>query len=175
MYAFTFEAPSSTAAAADLIAQGGKLLAGGQSLLPSMRLRLANPEKIIALNSIPELAGICRDGNALVIGAMTRHADVAASAEVKAAIPALADLAAHIGDRQVRARGTLGGSVANNDPAACYPAALLALDATVRTDRREIAADGFFTGLSVGALTRLARRLLSLACASPGVGNSGNW
>ena len=80
MYAFTFEAPSSTAAAADLIAQGGKLLAGGQSLLPSMRLRLANPEKIIDLNSIPELAGICRDGNALVIGAMTRHADVAASA-----------------------------------------------------------------------------------------------
>ena len=152
MYAFTFEAPSSTAAAADLIAQGGKLLAGGQSLLPSMRLRLANPEKIIDLNSIPELAGICRDGNALVIGAMTRHADVAASAEVKAAIPALADLAAHIGDRQVRARGTLGGSVANNDPAACYPSAVLGLNATVITNQREIAADAFFVGMYTTAL-----------------------
>ena len=152
MYAFTFEAPSSTAAAADLIAQGGKLLAGGQSLLPSMRLRLANPEKIIDLNSIPELAGICRDGNALVIGAMTRHADVAASAEVKAAIPALADLAAHIGDRQVRARGTLGGSVANNDPAACYPSAVLGLNATVIANQREIAADAFFVGMYTTAL-----------------------
>ena len=127
MYAFTFENPSSTAAAAQLIAQGGKLLAGGQSLLPSMRLRLANPEKIVDLNNIPELAGIRREGNALVIGAMTRHMDVANSADVKAAIPALADLAAHIGDRQVRARGTLGGSVANNDPAACYPSAVLGL------------------------------------------------
>ena len=152
MYAFTFEAPSSTAAAADLIAQGGKLLAGGQSLLPSMRLRLANPEKIIDLNSIPELTGIYRDGNALVIGAMSRHADVAASAEVKAAIPALADLAAHIGDRQVRARGTLGGSVANNDPAACYPSAVLGLNATVITNQREIAADAFFVGMYTTAL-----------------------
>ncbi len=140
MYAFTFEAPASTTAAAQLIAQGGKLLAGGQSLLPSMRLRLANPEKIVDLNSIAELAGIRREGNALVIGAMTRHADVAASGEVKAAIPALADLAAGIGDRQVRARGTLGGSVANNDPAACYPSAVLGLGATVITNRREIAA-----------------------------------
>jgi carbon-monoxide dehydrogenase medium subunit len=117
-----------------------------------MRLRLANPEKIIDLNSIPELAGICRDGNALVIGAMTRHADVAASAEVKAAIPALADLAAHIGDRQVRARGTLGGSVANNDPAACYPSAVLGLNATVITNQREIAADAFFVGMYTTAL-----------------------
>ena len=146
MYAFTFEAPASTAAAGQLIAQGGKLLAGGQSLLPSMRLRLANPEKIVDLNSIAELAGIRREGNALVIGAMTRHADVAASGEVKAAIPALADLAAGIGDRQVRARGTLGGSVANNDPAACYPSAVLGLGATVITNRREIAADDFFCG-----------------------------
>ena len=151
MYAFTFEAPSSTAAAADLIAQGGKLLAGGQSLLPSMRLRLANPEKIIDLNSIPELAGICRDGNALVIGAMTRHADVAARAEVKAAIPALAGLAAHIG-RHVRARGTRGGSVANNDPAACYPSAVLGPNATVITNQREIAADAFFVGMYTTAL-----------------------
>ena len=147
MYAFTFEAPSSTAAAAQLIAQGGKLLAGGQSLLPSMRLRLANPEKIVDLNGIAELAGIRREGNALVIGAMTRHMDVAASSEVKSAIPALADLAAHIGDRQVRARGTLGGSVANNDPAACYPSAVLGLGATVITNRRVIKADDFFVGM----------------------------
>ncbi len=152
MYAFTFEAPASTAAAAQLIAQGGKLLAGGQSLLPSMRLRLANPEKIVDLNGIAELAGIRREGNALVIGAMTRHADVAASGEVKAAIPALADLAAGIGDRQVRARGTLGGSVANNDPAACYPSAVLGLGATVLTNRREIAADDFFVGMYTTAL-----------------------
>ena len=152
MYAFTFEAPASTAAAAQLIAQGGKLLAGGQSLLPSMRLRLANPEKIVDLNSIAELAGIRREGNALVIGAMTRHADVAASGEVKAAIPALADLAAGIGDRQVRARGTLGGSVANNDPAACYPSAVLGLGATVHTTQRQIAADDFFQGMFTTAL-----------------------
>lgn len=152
MYAFTFENPTTTAAAAQLMAQGGKLLAGGQSLLPSMRLRLANPEKIVDLNNVPELAGIRREGNALVIGAMTRHMDVANSAEVKAALPALADLAAHIGDRQVRARGTLGGSVANNDPAACYPCAVLGLGATVITDRREIAADDFFVGMYTTAL-----------------------
>lgn len=152
MYAFTYETPASVADAARLAAAGGKPIAGGQSLLPSMRLRLANPGQIIDLNGIPELAGIRREGNALVIGAMARHMDVAASAEVKAAIPALADLAAHIGDRQVRARGTLGGSVANNDPAACYPSAVLALGATVITDQREIAADDFFVGMYTTAL-----------------------
>ncbi|KRC24775.1 MULTISPECIES: FAD binding domain-containing protein [unclassified Acidovorax] len=152
MYAFTYETPASVADAARLAAAGGKAIAGGQSLLPSMRLRLANPGQIIDLNGIPELAGIRREGNALVIGAMARHMDVAASADVKAAIPALADLAAHIGDRQVRARGTLGGSVANNDPAACYPSAVLALGATVITDQREIAADDFFVGMYTTAL-----------------------
>lgn len=152
MYAFTYETPASVADAARLAAAGGKPIAGGQSLLPSMRLRLANPGQIIDLNGIPELAGIRREGNALVIGAMARHMDVAGSAEVKAAIPALADLAAHIGDRQVRARGTLGGSVANNDPAACYPSAVLALGATVITDQREIAADDFFVGMYTTAL-----------------------
>ncbi len=152
MYAFTYETPASVADAARLAAAGGKPIAGGQSLLPSMRLRLANPGQIIDLNGIPELAGIRREGNALVIGAMARHMDVAASADVKAAIPALADLAAHIGDRQVRARGTLGGSVANNDPAACYPSAVLALGATVITDQREIAADDFFLGMYTTAL-----------------------
>jgi len=152
MYAFTYETPASVADAARLAAAGGKPIAGGQSLLPSMRLRLANPGQIIDLNGIPELAGIRREGNALVIGAMARHMDVAASADVKAAIPALADLAAHIGDRQVRARGTLGGSVANNDPAACYPSAVLGLGATVITDQREIAADDFFVGMYTTAL-----------------------
>jgi len=129
MYAFTFEAPATVADAAALAQAGGKLLAGGQTLLPSMKLRLSAPEQVVDLNRIPSLAGIRREGQAFVIGAMTRHADVAANAELQAAIPALANLAAHIGDRQVRARGTLGGSVANNDPAACYPSALLALGA----------------------------------------------
>lgn len=152
MYAFTYETPASVADAARLAAAGSKPIAGGQSLLPSMRLRLANPGQIIDLNGIPELAGIRREGNALVIGAMARHMDVAASADAKAAIPALADLAAHIGDRQVRARGTLGGSVANNDPAACYPSAVLGLGATVITDQREIAADDFFVGMYTTAL-----------------------
>ncbi|WP_027477033.1 FAD binding domain-containing protein [Curvibacter gracilis] len=152
MYAFTFEAPATVADAAALAQAGGKLLAGGQSLLPSMKLRLSAPEQVVDLNRIPSLAGIRREGQAFVIGAMTRHADVAANTELQAAIPALADLAAHIGDRQVRARGTLGGSVANNDPAACYPSALLALGATVITDRREIAADDFFLGMYTTAL-----------------------
>ena len=152
MYAFTFERPASTAEAARLAASGAKLLAGGQTLLASMKLRLASPEQLADLGAIRELAGIRRAGNAVVIGAMTRHADVAASAEVQSAIPALADLAAHIGDRQVRAMGTLGGSVANNDPAACYPSAVLGLGATVETNQRQIAADDFFTGMFSTAL-----------------------
>lgn len=152
MYAFTFERPSSTADAARLAAGGAKLLAGGQTLLASMKLRLSNPEQLADLGGVKELAGIRKEGNALVIGAMTRHADVAASADVKAAIPALADLAGHIGDKQVRAMGTLGGSVANNDPAACYPSAVLALGGTVHTNQRKIAADDFFTGMFSTAL-----------------------
>lgn len=152
MYAFTYERPSTAAAAAQLAGAGGKLLAGGQSLLPSMRLRLSNPGQVVDLGGVAELAGIRREGNALVIGAMTRHADVAESAEVWAAIPALAQLAAGIGDRQVRARGTLGGSVANNDPAACYPSAVLGLSATVVTTKRQIAADDFFLGMYTTAL-----------------------
>jgi aerobic carbon-monoxide dehydrogenase medium subunit len=152
MYAFTFERPSTTADAANLAAGGAKVLAGGQTLLASMKLRLSSPEKLADLGGIAELAGIKREGNALVIGAMTRHADVASSADVKSAIPALADLAAHIGDRQVRAMGTLGGSVANNDPSACYPSAVLALGATVHTTQRKIAADDFFTGMFATAL-----------------------
>jgi carbon-monoxide dehydrogenase medium subunit len=153
MYTFTFERPASTADAAKLAANSNaKVLAGGQTLLASMKLRLANPEQLVDLGAIAELAGVRKDGNALVIGAMTRHADVAANADVKSALPALADLAAGIGDRQVRAMGTIGGSVANNDPAACYPAAVLALNATVQTTQRKIAADDFFQGLFATAL-----------------------
>jgi carbon-monoxide dehydrogenase medium subunit len=152
MYAFTFERPASTADAAKLAAAGGKVLAGGQTLLASMKLRLSSSEQIVDLGGIGDLAGICKDGNAIVIGAMTRHADVATNAEVKAAIPALAALANGIGDRQVRAMGTIGGSVANNDPSACYPSALLALGATVHTTQRKIAADDFFQGMFATAL-----------------------
>jgi carbon-monoxide dehydrogenase medium subunit len=117
-----------------------------------MKLRLSQADQLVDLAGIKELTGICRDGNALVIGAMTRHADVASHADVKSLIPALADLAGHIGDRQVRAMGTLGGSVANNDPAACYPSAVLALGATVHTNSRKIAADDFFKGMFATAL-----------------------
>jgi len=152
MYAFQLERPTSTAEAARLAAAGARPLAGGQTLLASMKLRLVSAEQVVDLSAIGEVAGIRRDGNAVVIGAMTRHAEVAGSAEVKAAIPALADLAGGIGDRQVRNLGTLGGSLANNDPSACYPAAVLGLGATVNTTKRSIPADQFFTGLFSTAL-----------------------
>jgi carbon-monoxide dehydrogenase medium subunit len=152
MYAFTFERPTALAEATKRAAAGAKVLAGGQTLLASMKLRLASPETLVDLGAIQELSGIRREGNNLVIGAMARHAEVAHSADVKSAIPALADLAGHIGDRQVRTLGTMGGSVANNDPAACYPAAVLALGATVHTTARKIAADDFFAGMFTTAL-----------------------
>ena len=152
MYAFTFERPTTTAAAAQLAAAGATVLAGGQTLLASMKLRLSAPEQLADLGGIAELATIRREGNNVVIGAMATHAAVADSAEVKTAIPALADLAGHIGDRQVRTMGTLGGSVANNDPAACYPSAVLALGGTVHTTQRKIEADAFFTGMFSTAL-----------------------
>ncbi len=152
MYAFTFERPASLTEAAKAAGTGGKALAGGQTLLASMKLRLANPERVVDLGGVAELAGIRREGDTLLIGAMTRHAAVASNAEVQAAIPALADLAGGIGDRQVRALGTLGGSVANNDPAACYPSAVLALNATVHTTQRKITADDFFQGMFTTAL-----------------------
>jgi carbon-monoxide dehydrogenase medium subunit len=117
-----------------------------------MRLGMSQPEALADLSCLPGMAGITVSGGVVRVGAMTTHAQVAASAEVQTAIPALADLASRIGDRQVRNRGTLGGSVANADPAACYPAALVGLGATVHTDRRDIAADNFFTGLYQTAL-----------------------
>lgn len=152
MYAFAYERPANEADALRLIQAGGQALAGGQTLLGSMKLRLASPEQLIDLGAVTELAGIRKEAGAIVVGAMTRHVDVAESADVRAAIPALADLAGGIGDKQVRAMGTLGGSVANDDPAADYPAALLALGATVHTSSRKIPADDFFQGLFATAL-----------------------
>jgi carbon-monoxide dehydrogenase medium subunit len=152
MYSFTLERPTSTDQAVQHLANGARPLAGGQTMLASMKLRLADPGQVVDLGAIPDLAGIRRDGNTFVIGAMTRHAQVAASADIRAALPALANLAGNIGDRQVRAMGTLGGSVANNDPAACYPAAVLGLGATVNTTKRSIAADDFFQGMFTTAL-----------------------
>lgn len=152
MYAFTLEQPQSLADAKRLVGAGAQALAGGQTLIASLKQRLAQPGALVDLRSVPELRGVRREGNTLVIGAMTRHEDVAGNADVKASIPGLAALAGQIGDRQVRAMGTLGGSVANNDPAACYPSAVLALGATIVTDRREIAADAFFQGMYATAL-----------------------
>jgi len=153
MYAVEYQRAKSVAdAAAALAKTGGKALAGGQSLVGAMKLRLASPGTVVDLSGIAELKGIRKEGDAIMIGAMTTHADVAASAVVKQAIPALAKVAEGIGDRQVRNRGTLGGSLANNDPAADYPAAVLALGATVLTNKRKISADDFFRGMYETAL-----------------------
>ena len=152
MYAFTLERPTTLADAVKLASGGAKVLAGGQTLLASLKLRLSDPGQLVDIGGIAELAGIRKEGDAFRIGAMTRHLDVANNAELKAAFPALADLASRIGDRQVRAMGTIGGSVANNDPAACYPSAVLGAGATVITNKREIAADDFFQGLFSTAL-----------------------
>ena len=152
MYAFKYTRASDVSGAAAKAAAGARLLAGGQTLLPSMKLRLTSADEVVDLGGIASLSGIKREGNAIVIGAMTKHAAVASSADVQSAIPALADLAGHIGDRQVRAMGTIGGSLANNDPAACYPSAVLALGATVITNQRQIAAADFFTGMFSTAL-----------------------
>ena len=153
MQAFQYQAPASVAdAARAAAASGAKIIAGGQSLLGSIKLGLAAPEALVDLSAIGEIKGICIDGNNVVIGAMTTHAAVAESADVRRAIPGLAVLAGGIGDRAVRNRGTIGGSLANNYPAACYPAAVLGLGATIKTDRRSIAADDFFKGLYETAL-----------------------
>ncbi len=149
MQDFNFHRPGSIDEAKQALQQAveGKLLAGGQSLLPVMKLDLAAPSDLISLRDVPALGGIEVQGDQLFIGAAATHSEVAASDVVRGAIPALADLAGGIGDPQVRNRGTLGGSVAHADPAADYPAALLALDATVVTDAREIAAHEFLGGM----------------------------
>ena len=152
MYGFDYQRPADAQAAAAAFQGDARFLAGGQSLVQAMRLRLSQSERLVDLGGIAALKGIRVDGASVVIGAMTTHATVAASPEVRRAIPALAELAGGIGDPMVRNMGTLGGSVANADPAACYPAALLALGATVQTDRRGIPAEQFFTGLYETAL-----------------------
>ena len=152
MQAFSYSTPATVADAAKAAAAGAKLIAGGQTLLPSMKMGLAAPDALADLGAIADLKGITVAGGVVRIGAMTTHATVAASADVQKAIPALAALAGNIGDRQVRNRGTIGGSLANNDPAACYPAAVLGLGATVHTNTRTIAADDFFKGMFETAL-----------------------
>jgi aerobic carbon-monoxide dehydrogenase medium subunit len=154
MYDFNYHRPESLAAARRVLDDNDEamLLAGGMTLLPTMKLRLARPSDLVDLGSIDELQGITDEKSAVVIGATTSHADVAASEVVRSLVPVLADLAGRIGDPQVRNRGTLGGSVANSDPAADYPAAVLALNAIIRTERREIAADDWFLGMFETAL-----------------------
>jgi carbon-monoxide dehydrogenase medium subunit len=154
MYAFEYHRPGSVNEAASLLQTDaeGKLLAGGMTYIPTLKQRLAQPSSLIDLGAIAELKGIAVEGNELVIGAMTTHAEVARSKDVRGFIPAIASLADHIGDAQVRNRGTIGGSIANNDPAADYPGAVLGLKARVITNKREISGDDFFTGLFETAL-----------------------
>jgi len=153
MYAFEYHRPSSLDEAVALLTSDDiKPLAGGQTLIPTLKQRLAMPEALVDLGRIAALKGIRREGDAIVIGAGTTHAEVAASDVVRGAIPALADLAGRIGDVQVRNRGTLGGSVANADPAADYPAAVVGLGATIHTNTRTIAGDDFFIDLFTTAL-----------------------
>ncbi len=151
---FTYHRPSDAGAASAVLSKSEepRLLAGGMSLLPSMKLRLVAPTDIVDLGEIAALKGIKVEGKEVYVGAMTCHADVAANTDVQRVLPALAELADGIGDPAVRHRGTIGGSIANADPAACYPAAVVALDATVETNKRKVPADQFFTGLFTTAL-----------------------
>lgn len=151
MYAFDFEKPGSIAdAVAALKDEDAQALGGGQTLIPTLKQRLAMPSKLVSLTGIAEMQGISKAGGEIVIGGATPHAAVADG--VAGDYPALAELAAHIGDPAVRNRGTIGGSLANNDPAACYPAAALGSGATIVTDRREIVADDYFQGMFTTAL-----------------------
>ncbi|MCQ4160772.1 xanthine dehydrogenase family protein subunit M [Roseomonas sp. GC11] len=154
MYDFAYHKPSSIADAVKLLSEDpdAKPISGGMTLLPALKHRLNRPTALIDLSAIAELRGVKQEGGALVIGAMTKHVEVATNPLVLGAIPALAKMAASIGDTQVRNRGTLGGSLANNDPAADYPAAALALGASFITDRRSIPADDFFQGMFTTAL-----------------------
>ena len=154
MYNFEYHKPASLSEAASLLAsqEDAKLLAGGQTYIPTLKQRLARPSAVIDLSGIAELRGIKEEGGGLTIGAMTRHAEVETSDVVKRVIPALAELAHMIGDPAVRNRGTLGGSISNNDPAADYPGAVVGLNATVRTNKREIKGDDFFLGMFETAL-----------------------
>lgn len=154
MYEFNVHRPASLADAVSALqgADDGKFMAGGQTLIPTLKQRLASPSDVVDLSNVAELTGVSDEGGSIKIGAMTTHAEVASSDVVKSGIPALAALASHIGDPQVRNRGTIGGSIANADPAADYPAAIVGLNATVHTNQRTIAADDFFTGMFETAL-----------------------
>jgi carbon-monoxide dehydrogenase medium subunit len=154
MYAFSFHRPSTVRQAASLLArqEEAKLLAGGHTLIPTMKLRLAGPKHLVDLSKVEGLSGVEASGRSITVGAMTPHAQVATSPVVKESIPALAELVGLIGDPAVRHRGTIGGSIANNDPNADYPAACLGLGATIITNKRRIAADEFFKGLFETAL-----------------------
>ena len=152
MYAFQYQRPTQAAQALQEAQSGGSYLAGGQSLVQAMKLRMSDPGRLIDLSGLPELQGIQTTPNGVRIGAMARHAEVADHDQVRDTIPALAALAGGIGDPMVRNQGTLGGSLAYNDPAACYPSAALALEATIHTQSRDIGAEGFFLGLYQTAL-----------------------
>lgn len=152
MYSFEYHRPADQAAAVAALQGDSRYLAGGQSLIQAMRLRLSSSERLVDLGAVAEIKGIKVDGNNLMIGAMTTHASVARSADVQRLAPGLADLAAGIGDPMVRNAGTIGGSIANADPAACYPTAVLALGATIHTNQRSIAGDSFFLGVFQTAL-----------------------
>jgi carbon-monoxide dehydrogenase medium subunit len=153
MYTFEYQRPADIQGAARAGGvEDARFLAGGQSLVQAMKLRLSEPAALVDLGAVASLAGITVSGGTVRIGAMTRHSAVAASADVRRVLPALAALAEGIGDPMVRNAGTIGGSIANADPAACYPAGVLGLGATVITDRRSIPGDAFFTGLFETAL-----------------------
>lgn len=154
MYDFEYHTPSTVADAVKILAADpdARPISGGMTLLPALKHRLNRPSSLVDLGGIAELRGIRREGDAIVVGAMTKHYEVATDPTLKAAIPALARMASTVGDTQVRNRGTLGGSIANNDPAADYPAAALALGATIITSSRRIPADDFFLGMFTTAL-----------------------
>jgi carbon-monoxide dehydrogenase medium subunit len=152
MYAFDYKRPASVNDAKAALGSDARYLAGGQSLIQAMKLRLSQSETLVDLGGIADLKTIRMDGANIVIGAMATHASVASNADVIKACPALAELAGRIGDPMVRNMGTIGGSIANADPAACYPSAVMALNATIHTNQRTIPADSFFTGLYETAL-----------------------
>jgi aerobic carbon-monoxide dehydrogenase medium subunit len=152
MYSFNYVTPASVGDASSAVGSNGRFLAGGQSLVQAMKLRLSSADNLVDLGGLKDLKGIKSDGSSITIGAMTTHAEVASHADVKANIPGLAELAAGIGDPMVRNRGTIGGSLANADPAACYPSAVLGLASKITTNKRVIDGDSFFKGLYETAL-----------------------
>ncbi|NNE87195.1 MAG: xanthine dehydrogenase family protein subunit M [Silicimonas sp.] len=168
MYETKYHKAASIEQAKSLLEGGddAQLLAGGQTLIPTMKARLAAPSDLVDISKIDAISGVCIEGDVVSIGAATTHSQVAASADLRSICPALCDLAANIGDPAVRNRGTLGGSIANNDPAADYPAAMLALSAVIVTDAREIAADEFFQGMFTTALEE-GEMILSVRFTAP--------